>query len=120
MRQTDSGLFLRATQPAILPKKVTYVLMGTRTSPRIVRWAFLLLVFTMPLDALPEAVRGPSALARLAGLLFFGTCFLYPKACFRRPPQALWWFAGYVFVYGLSGLLIPDQFSDVFMIELQG
>src|SRR5262249_40557796 len=59
------------------------------------------------------------SLSRLAGLLFFSTCLLYPQVCFRRPLPALWWFAGYAFVHGLSGLFIPEEFVDPFITETQ-
>src|SRR5712691_11900641 len=102
MQQTDTGLLLETTRPSALPKKVIYILVRARTSPKIVRWTFLLFVFTIPFEAINlEAIRGASSLSRLAGLLFFSTCLLYPKVCFRRPPQALWWFAGYASVYVL-------------------
>lgn len=120
MRQTDTGLLLKATRPSTLPKKVIYILVQARTSPRIVRWAFLLFVFTIPFEPIDlEAIRGAASLSRLAGLLFFSACLLYPKVCFRRPPQALWWFVGYVSVYVLSGLFIPEQFVGLFITEIQ-
>src|SRR5712691_10440033 len=105
MQQTDTGLLLETTRPSTLPKKVIYILVRARTSPKIVCWAFLLYVFTIPFESIDlESLRGGSTVSRIAGLLFFSTCLLYPKLCFRRPPQALWWFVGYVSVYGLSGL----------------
>ncbi len=120
MRQTDTGLLLETTRPSTLPKKVIYILVRARTSPQIVRWAFLLFVFTFPIEPIDlEAIRGVSSLARVAGLLFFSTCLLYPKVCFNRPPQALWWFAGYVSVYGLMGFFIPEQFVGRFIIGFQ-
>src|SRR5262249_52282158 len=120
MQQTDTGLLLETTQPSTLPKRVIYILARARTSPKIVRWAFLLLVFTMPFEAIAgEVIPGASSLSRLAGLLFFSTCLLYPQVCFRRPLPALWWFAGYAFVHGLSGLFIPEEFVDPFITETQ-
>src|SRR5713101_4776873 len=117
MRQTDTRLLIEKARPSTLPKKVIYILVRARTSPKIVRWAFLLFVFTIPFEAIDlEAIRIASSLSRIAGLLFFSTCLFYPKVCFRRPPQALLWFAGYAFVYGLSGLLIPEKFIGPFII----
>jgi len=66
-----------------------------------------------------EAIRGISSLARIAGLLFLGTCLFYPQVCFRRPPRDLWWFAGYVAVYVLNGLSTPALFVDPFLARLQ-
>src|SRR5262249_23054573 len=97
-----------------------YILVRARTSPTIVRWAFLLFVFTFPFETITlEAISGASSLSRLAGLAFFSTCFLYPTTCFRRPPQALWWFAGYIFIYVLHGFYIPEQFVSPFIEQLQ-
>jgi O-antigen ligase len=77
-------------------------------------------VFTIPFEYLAlEAIRGASSLARIAGLLCFSTCLFYPKVCFRRPPQALWWFAGYVFVWVLMGLLTPEKVVGQFIGGLQ-
>jgi O-antigen ligase len=121
MQQTDTRLLVETTRPSTLPKKVIYILVRARTSPKIVRWAFLLFVLTIPFECINlEAIRGASSLSRIAGLLFFSTCLLYPKVCFcHRPPQALWWFAGYASVYGLSGLFIPEQFVGPFIVGLQ-
>jgi O-antigen ligase len=77
-------------------------------------------MFTIPFETINlEAIRGVSTLSRLAGLLFFGTCLFYSKVCFRRPPQALWWFAGYVAVFGLGYFFIPETFVDPLMVQLQ-
>jgi O-antigen ligase len=120
MRQTDTELLLETTRPSTLSKKIIYIFVGIRTSPKIVRWAFLLFVFTFPFEPINlEAIRGASSVSSIAGLLFFSTCLFYPKVCFRRPLQALWWFAGYVAVYVLSGILIPERFVGSFIIEIQ-
>ena len=118
MRQLDTSLLVDKTRPSTLPKKVIYILVRARTSPNIVRWAFLLFVFTIPFENL-EATSGAASLARIAGLLFFSICLFYPKVCFRYPPQALWWFSGYIAIYGLSGLLIPERFVGSFISRLQ-
>src|SRR5215475_5330633 len=120
MRQPDTSLLVEKTRPSTLPKKVIHILVRSKTSPPIVRWAFLLFVFTIPFEFMNlEAIRGVSSLARLVGLLFFSTCLFHLQFCFRRPQQALWWFAGYVFVYVLSGLFIPKQYVDLFIERLQ-
>jgi len=120
MQQTATRLRVDTTPPSVLPKKVRYILGRARTSPTIIRWTFLLFVFTIPFETIKlESIPGASTLARLAGLLFFGTCLLYPKVCFRRPSQALWWFAGYASVCALSGFFIPEQFVGQLIVELQ-
>ena len=120
MRQTDTGLLAETTRPSILPEKVTYILVRARMIPQIVRWAFLLFVSTFPIEGIDlEAIHGVASVTRIVGLLFFSTCLLYPKSCFRRPPQALWWFAGYGSIYVLRGLFVPQQFIDPFIVQLQ-
>ena len=120
MQQTDTRLLVETTRPSPVAKKVIYILMRARTSPKLVRWAFLLFVFTFPFEPMDlSAIRGVSSLARLAGLLFFGTCLFYPKICFRRPLLAWWWFTGYVAIYGLRGLFIPETFVGPFITGLQ-
>jgi O-antigen ligase len=99
---------------------VIYILGRARTSPKIVRWTFLLFAFTIPFETVNlEALPGASSLARLAGLLFFSTCLLYPKVYFRRPPQALWWFTGFASVSVLRAFFIPEQLVDQFISEIQ-
>ena len=120
MQHTDMRLPVDTTQPSALPKKVIYILGRARTSPKIVRWTFLLFAFTIPFETVNlEALPGASSLARLAGLLFFSTCFLYPKVYFRRPPQALWWFTGFASVSVLRGFFIPEQLVGQFISEIQ-
>jgi O-antigen ligase len=120
MQHTDTRLRVDTTQPSALPKKVIYILGRARTSPGMVRWAFLLFVFAIPFETIDlAAISGASSVSRLAGLLFFSICFLYPKVCFRRPPQALWWFVGYASVHALSGLSLPKQLLGQFIPWLQ-
>src|SRR5262245_25229587 len=96
------------TPSLTLPDKDIYILIRSRIIPKLVCWTFLLFVFTMPFEAIDiEAIHGTSS-ARMVGLLFFSICLFYWKVCFRRPPQALWCFAGYVFVCVLMGLLTPE------------
>jgi O-antigen ligase len=120
MQQIDTRLSVEKTRPLILPKKVVYICVRLRTSPSIVRWTFLLFVFIIPFEAIDlGAVRGASSLSRIAGLLFFSTCLFYPKICFRRPQQAVWWFVAYAFGFGMSGFLIQEQVVGPFLGQLQ-
>jgi O-antigen ligase len=116
MQQIDTRLPVVKTQSSTLPNKVIYILVQLRSSPWIVRWTFLLFIFTIPFENISlEAIRGVSSVSRLAGLLFFSACLFYPRVCFRRPPPALWWFAAYAAVCGLRGLLIPEEFLGRFI-----
>jgi O-antigen ligase len=120
MQPPDTRLLVEETRFLTLPKKVTRILVQSRTTPNIVRRTFLLFVFTFPFDFVDlDALRGVASLTRLVGLLFFSTCLLFPKSCFRRPPQALWWFAGYVAIYLLKGLFIPKEYVDLFTDRFQ-
>jgi O-antigen ligase len=112
-------LLVEKTPSSTLPQKKIYILIRSRIIPKIVRWTFLLFVFTLPFETLDiEAIHGTSS-ARIVGLLCFSTCLFYSKLCFRRPPQALWWFAGYVFVYVLMSLLTPEKVAGQLIKELQ-
>jgi len=112
-------LLVEKTPSSTLPQKKIYILIRSRIIPKIVRWTFLLFVFALPFETLDiEAIHGTSS-ARIVGLLCFSTCLFYSKVCFRRPPQALWWFAGYVFVYVLMGLLTPEKVAGQFIGGLQ-
>jgi hypothetical protein len=120
MQQPDTRLLVEQTRPSTLPKKITRILVQSRTSQTIAHRSFLLFVFTIPFEFIDlDALRGVASLARIVGLLFFSTCFIYPKICFRRPPQALWWFAGYVAVYVLNGLFIPKEYANLFSGRFQ-
>jgi O-antigen ligase len=120
MQRPDAKLLVEKTRPSTLPKKIIYILVRSRTSPKIVRRTFLLFVFTIPFDFIDlDALRGVASLTRLVGLLFFSTCLLFPKSCFRRPPQALWWFAGYVAIYVWNGLFLPKEYGDLFIDGFQ-
>jgi O-antigen ligase len=74
----------------------------------------------MPFEAIQFEARGASSLPRLAGLLFSSACLLYPKVYFRRPLPALWWFAGYALVLGLSDLFIPEMFIQLLIMGWLG
>jgi O-antigen ligase len=113
MQQIDTRLLVDTTRSSTLPKKVIRLLVQARTSPKIVRWTFSLFVFAIPFETID---LGAIPLWRLAGFLFFSTCLFYPKVCFRRPLPALWWFAGYASVLGLSGLSLPEQFGDLSIV----
>jgi O-antigen ligase len=101
------------------PKKIVYVRQVSNTVPIILRFSFLLFVFTLPFENVDlSGIRGASSLARMSGLFFFACAVLYPKICFRRPPRMLWWFTGYVAVFILFGLFIPHEFSTQFSTRL--
>ena len=104
-------------QPA-LRGRVVRVPARPKSIPTIVRWSFLLFVFSMPFEAadLPFT-SGSFSLAKFTGLFFFAFYFLYviEKRPVPQVPPAMWWFVGYVAVYLLNGLFIPELFVSPFV-----
>jgi O-antigen ligase len=70
-----------------------------------VRWSFLLFVFTIALEAmdLPFLNSGTFSIARLSGLILFGSYFFYHNPLTGKSlpamPRPLWWFLVYLAVY---------------------
>jgi O-antigen ligase len=101
-------------QPS-LPTRVVYVAASGERVATLVRWSFLLFVFTIPFETMKAGFTSDSlSLTKAAGFLFFAACLAHPKRCFPRPPVAMWWFIGYIVIYTLSGLFIPEQFLGSF------
>src|SRR5262249_20166077 len=60
------------------------------------------------------------SISRLLGYMFFAFALLQPGVCFRRPPQAFWWFAIYFGLHALDGLFQPSVFwSEIFAKNLR-
>ena len=82
--------------------------------PMSVRVLYLLFVFTLPLDAAELSfLSNYLTVAKIFGLLFFASyVFHYCSPLSRRkspfPPSAVWWFLGYVAIYGLNGLFMEQ------------
>jgi O-antigen ligase len=64
---------------------------------RIIRWAFYILVFSLPFE-MPN-LGMPLEVTTFTASLFLLTTLLQPRACFRRPPRAFWWFVVYLYAY---------------------
>lgn len=92
--------------------------------PAVVRWAFLLFVFTLPYETAELSVMsGSLSLAKVSGFIFFATYFFYynslsQKRSFPHPPQAMWWFLGYIVVYALHGFFLPEEMLAQFFSRL--
>jgi len=101
----------------LAPARVVHAAARVKSIPTIVRWSFLLFVFTIPFEAADLAfTSGSFSLARLTALFFFAIyCFYlsYEKSAPRVPP-AMWWFLGYLAVYVLNGLFIPERMVSIF------
>ncbi|MGH8057142.1 MAG: O-antigen ligase family protein, partial [Candidatus Entotheonellia bacterium] len=88
--------------------------------PAIVRWAFMLFVFTLPFETAElKVMSGSLSLAKISGFLFFASYFFYynslsQQRSFPHPPQAMWWFLGYIVVYTLHGFFLPEEFLPQF------
>lgn len=63
----------------------------------VVRWAFCLLVFSIPFN-LPN-VGLPLEVTTLTCCIFLLATLLQPRVCFQPPPGAFWFFALYLYVY---------------------
>jgi hypothetical protein len=94
-------------------------------SPAMVRWSFLLFVFTVPFEAADMGFTSSSlSLSKISGLFFFACYFFHynpllshlpHRRSFPRPPQATWWFLGYVAIFTLNGYFIPATFRSNFL-----
>jgi O-antigen ligase len=73
-----------------------------KSLPTSLSVCFLLFLFSMPLEDWMASIAIPT---KIFGLLFFGFCFLSPNRCFSRPPDAAYWFLGYIAVYMFNGFL---------------
>jgi O-antigen ligase len=96
----------------------------SKSIPGVVRWSFLLFVFTIPFeDADVGPMSGSLSLAKMSGLLFFALYVFYynpvlSKRSFPRPRRAMWWFLGYFVVYVFNGMFIPEEFLSSFATRL--
>jgi O-antigen ligase len=85
-----------------------------RPIPPMVRRMLLFFVAAMPFESftfplLPESLSPP----KITGLLFFGFCLWYPKACFPRPAPAVLWFSGYLAVFLVLGMFVAPEVRGV-------
>jgi len=69
----------------------------------VVRWAFYFFIFSIPFEMPNRSI--PVEIPTLTGALFLLTTPLEYRACFGRVPAALVWFAGWLWVAIVSGLL---------------
>jgi O-antigen ligase len=87
--------------------------------PALLRYSFLLFVFTIPIEALNKSLSlGPVSLARVSGLLVFGLSVVYFKRCYSHLPRPFWCFVGFLSVFVLLGLFIPAEYKEVFGVQL--
>src|SRR5690242_9773933 len=109
-------LELRSARAAAAPARVAAP--QTRL-PALLRWAFLLFVFTIPIESLNRSLNlGPISLSRFAGLGLFGVTFIYFKRCYSALPGALWCFLLYLAVYVTTGSFIASIYAPFFNTQL--
>jgi len=88
-------------------------------APTLVRWTFLIFVFSIPFEAIDLGfASGALSPAKLAGLPFFLATCLYFRSSFRRPPVALWFFVGYLLTYILGGVSLTGDLFDQYISRL--
>lgn len=109
----NSPRLTRSTEPR-------YVVVPARRIPAVVRWSFLLFVFTFPFEA---TALGAHSIAKLLGLFFFAIYLLhYNPLSYNRSfpavPNAMWWFLGYAGVYIASVLRVPPELFNEFVVRL--
>ena len=91
----------------------------TSRAPILIRLAFLLFVFTIPIESLNVSLNlGPVSLARITGLGLFGLSFLYFKRCYSVIPTQIWWFLGYLVIFIATGSFIAPTYHDLFVTQL--
>jgi O-antigen ligase len=83
----------------------------------MVRSSFVVLIFTIPLEAADIGLTsGRFSVAKLAGLIFFACyCFYYnsfAKRRFARIPYAMWWFTAYLGIYAVRGLFVSPDLAN--------
>ena len=105
------------------PSRVVTIGATAKSIPTIVRWFFLLAVFTFPFEAANLGfTSGSLSLARIAALMFFMFYLLYYGPFHKRPfphvPPAMWWFLGYVAVFALNGFIVPEELVGAFFGRL--
>src|SRR5262245_44593094 len=102
------------------PKGSAIGVVPKKRLPTVVRWSFLLFIFSVPFETAELGITSKGfALSKLTGLMFFVVYFFYynplvakssPRNSFPAPEPALWGFAGYIAVFAINGLLFSNEF----------
>jgi O-antigen ligase len=100
-------LWSAAATPGPQPPVGAYMPPPATPAPGIlVRWVLYAFAFSLAFDAPGQLPLEPST---VMGALFILATMLQPRACYGRRPAALWWFAGYLYVYWLAFVLTPSS-----------
>ena len=92
-----------AAHPVYAPARATLAV-----NP-VVRWAFYLFIFSIPFEMPNRSI--PVEIPTLTGALFLLTTPLEYRACFGRVPSALVWFAVWLWVAIVSGLVHSGAYA---------
>lgn len=110
----------RAVNSAV-STSVQYVAARILRTPRVVRWAFLLFIFTIPFEDMDLGfMSGSLSPAKICGLVFVAAYVFYHNPFVSsarsvpRLPSPAWWFLGYLAVYGVNGLFIHNNYLGSF------
>src|SRR5215471_16417339 len=109
-KEPPSGETAAATDDA--PERVPVLV---EQVPRIhfaVAWVFFLFVFSIPIEESSNTLGIPITMSKLFGFVFVLGCLVQPKICFRRPPQAFWWFFAYLCITVVLGGMQEDRYSE--------
>ncbi len=92
-----------------------YIAMRWKGIPTGVRRSLILFVFTIPFEAgATTFMSGSLSLTKIIGFCFAVIFFFYYNPSRKlRPlpsiPPSMWWFLGYLMVFALNGLLLPNE-----------
>jgi len=89
--------------------------------PLPVRWAFYLLIFSLPFEMPDRTIPVETTTATAA--LLIGAAMLWPTRCLRKPPAAVWLFVAYAYAYwagvGMGGGFFATDAIRATIILLQ-
>src|SRR5688572_7220653 len=77
---------------------------------RFLRYALYAFVFTIPYEA--GSAEGNLQLPTAALAVLLVCSLIQPRQCFRWPPSAFWWFACWLGVWVISGVLYSAPHAD--------
>ena len=100
------GAVISPTRPLERPSAATRPV----ALPFVIKYAYYAFIFSIPFESTGFADNYLSV-SKIPGLLFGMSAFLRPRVCFRRPPQAFWYFFGYLSVVMMMTPFQESQFT---------
>jgi O-antigen ligase len=115
----SSSIYHRTVPPRLVTSSVRAGVDAPHRIPPLLRFSFLLFVFTIPIESLNVTLSlGPYSLARVSGLLLFAVSGLYYKRCYSVLCSPLYWFSGYLVIFVVTGAFISTIYQPIFMTRL--